>query len=362
MSNGKKSVGVLGVAAHLPSTIRRNDFWPEHVVKPWHEKAARRLEKTREQLARETSEVARATLETIVGLGDDPFQGAVERRVMPDGVCAWDMETIAAREAIARSGIAKDQIDLVLSYTMIPDFINVPSACVVHANLELNDRCMTLAVDAVCNSFMMQLSLAQGMIASGAARYALVTQSSALASRLPPSGEPIDVSGGDGAAALVLGPVSEGRGILSSSHHTEGKLWGALVCGAPGKHWTEDRCYAYSEDPSANHDMVSRITERASQVVGEALRDAHLTPEDVNFYACHQPFKWLRPASQKGIGMVNARYVDHFHYTGTTSAVNLPLQMAVGEREGLLKPGDVVACFQGGTGMTWSGMTLRWGT
>jgi 3-oxoacyl-[acyl-carrier-protein] synthase-3 len=355
-------VGVLGVAAYLPPVVRTNDFWPSELSRKWQEKAARRLARTREQLAAETGTVARRTLEAIVALGDDPFMGSRERRTMPDGMKAWDMETIAAREAIARAGIDKGEIDLVLGYTMIPDFINVPSACVVHSNLGLSSRCTTLGVDAVCNSFMMQLWLARSMIASGQARYALVTQSSALASRLPASGEPIDVSGGDGAAALVLGPVSEGRGILAASHHAEGSLWGALVCGAPGKHWTEDRCYAYPEDKTANHDMVSRITERASQVVAEALDDAGLRPADVDFYACHQPFSWLRPASQAGIGMTKARFVDHFHYTGTVSAVNLPLQMAVAEKEGLLGPGDVVACFQGGTGMTWSGMVLRWGS
>lgn len=357
----KQSVGILGVAAYLPPNVRHNDHWPEETQRKWRERAAKRLDRTREQFANDTSPVAKASLEAINAIGADPFGGTVERRTMGDDQKAWDMETIAAREAIERAGIDKSEIDVVLSYTMIPDYINVPSACVVHANLGLNERCTVMAVDAVCNSFMMQLMLAQSMIASGQARYVLVTQSSGLASRLPPSGEPIDVSGGDGASALVLGPVSEGRGILSYSNHANGHLWGALVCGAPGKHWTEDRCYAYPEDKEANHDMVTRITDRAQQVVGEALKDAKLDPKDVNFYACHQPFKWLRPASQAGIGMDNAKFVDHFHYTGTVSAVNLPLQLAVAEKEGLLKPGDVVACFQGGTGMTWSGMTLRWG-
>jgi len=356
-----KSVGVLGVAAYLPTGVRKNDFWPEEVSRKWQEKAARRLDATREHLSRDASPIAKASLEAITAIGSDPFMGAVERRTMPDGMRAWDMETIAAREAIQRAGIAKEEIDLVLGYTMIPDFINVPSACVVHSNLGLSQRCTTMGIDAVCNSFMMQLTVAQAMIASGAARYALITQSSALASRLPPSGEPIDVGGGDGAAAMIIGPVSEGRGILSMAHHTEGKLWGALVCGAPGKHWTEDRCFAYTHDKEANHDMVSRIADRAVHVVGESLEKASLTPADVDFYACHQPFKWLRPATQQALAMEKARYVDHFHYTGTVSAVNLPLQLAVGEKEGILKPGDVVTCFQGGTGITWSSMTMRWG-
>ena len=356
-----KSVGILGVGTFLPPEVRTNDWWSENVAKAWKEKAARRIERIRAEFEKVPSDIARTTLEAIMAVGDDAFGGARERRVMPPDMKLWDMETAAAREAIDRSGVPKGEIDLVLSYGMIPDYINVPSACVVHSNLGLKERCTTLAVDAVCNSFMMQLTLAQSMIASGQARYALLTQASAL-TRLPASGEPIDVSGGDGASALVLGPVSEGRGILAASHHSDGTLWGALVCGAPGQHWTQGTCTAYSEDRDANMNMFTRMTTRATQVVSEALTDAGLSAEDVAFFVCHQPFPWLRAASQKCLGLSNAKSVDHFQYTGSLSAVNLPLQLAVGEKEGLLKPGDVVACFQGGTGMTWSGMALRWGS
>ena len=356
-----KSIGILGVGTYLPSEVRPNSWWPDHVVKAWTDKASRRLDRIRAEFAKETSAGAKMTMEAIAKLANDPFQGARERRVMPKGMKATDMETEAAKEAIARAGIAKSDIDLVLGYTITPDYINVPSGCVIHGNLDLNERCTTLGIDAVCNSFMMQLTMAKAMIASGQARYALLTQGSALA-QLPASGELTDAWVGDAASAVVVGPVSEGRGILSHSHHTNGKLWGALVCGVPGRRWYDDKCIAYSEDHSANLDMIVRITDRAKQVVTEALADAGHKPEDVDFYASHQAFEWLRSVTQANTGMVNARHVDHFHWTGTVSTVNLPLQMALGEKEGLLRPGDLVACFQGGTGMTWSGMALRWGT
>ena len=43
------------------------------------------------------------------------------------------------------------------------------------------------------------------------------------------------------------------------------------------------------------------------------------------------------------------------------SSCNLPLQLALGVREGLLRDGDVVAMHTGGTGIIWSGTVLRWG-
>jgi 3-oxoacyl-[acyl-carrier-protein] synthase III len=355
-----KSIGILGVGSYVPPEIRGNDWWPEHVVARWQEKAGRRLEKIRAEFEKDAHLGARLSMAAIEALENDPFQGGYERRVMPEGMKASDMELMAAKDAVERSGVALDEIDAVLSYVLCPDFVNVPSACLVQAGLGLRERTLATNVDAVCNSFMMQLSMARGLIASGQARHVLLTQASAV-SRLPLSGELFDNWWGDAATAVVVGPVSEGRGLLAQSHHADGTLWGAFVCGVPGKRWYDDACIAYSEDHKAHLDMLVRITDRAKQVVGEALADAGLAPEAVDFYACHQAFSWLREVTQKYVGLSDARSVDHFRWTGTVSAANLPLQLAIGEKEGLLKPGDVVATFQGGTGMTWSSMVLRWG-
>ncbi|MBX3209181.1 MAG: hypothetical protein KF764_29375 [Labilithrix sp.] len=355
-----QSIGILGVGTYLPPHVRTNDWWSDQTTRRWKERSLKAVERARAELESAPTEAARKAAEAILRLAEDPFQGSRERRVMADDMKASDMETLAAKEAIARSGVSKDDIGLVLSYTMIPDFINVPSACVVHGNLGLNERCITMGVDAVCNSFLMQLTLAQSLIRSGAARYALLTQSSAI-TRLPPSGEVIDAACGDAGSAVVVGPVTNGHGILSYSHHTDGTKWGALVCGVPGGHWSDGKAIAYAEDNKASANMFVRLAQRAGQVVGEALESAGVTTDQVRFFASHQGLKWLRPLAQECAGLMHARYVDHFPYTGTVSAVNLPFQLAVAEKEGLVAQGDLVACFQGGTGMTWSGMALRWG-
>jgi 3-oxoacyl-[acyl-carrier-protein] synthase III len=360
MNNNQKSIGIIGVGTYIPPDIRPNSWWPESTVAKWRDKTASRLGKIKEYLKDDDSLAAKLTIQALEELKDDPFQGIKERRTTPENMKASDMETIAAREAIERAGINKDEIDMVLSHQICADYINLPSAAVVHGNLDLPKHCTTLSADASCNSFMMQLTLAMAMIRSGQAKYALLVQSSQF-TRIPLSGELIDAWGGDAASAVVVGEVSEGRGVLSYTHHTDGKLWGALVLGSPGKRWMDDACTTYSEDPKANMNMVANICNRGGTVVREALTKAGLTPEQVDFYISHQAFKWLRPVSQAASGCTNAKHVDIFHYLGTASSVNLPIQLAVGEKEGLLKPGQLVACFQGGTGTTFSGMTMRWG-
>ena len=355
------NVGIHGIGVYLPETIRRNDWWPAAQIAKWRERAERRLDRIKQMYEHPPTEGARMALAELLRLGDDPFQGGRERRVIGEHQTAADMEAAAGAEALRRAGIDPKQIDLNLSFTLCPDYINVPTACIVHHRLGLPERCMTLAVDAVCNSFMMQLSMAQEMIRSGRARYALLTQSSAI-TRLAQSGEHYDTWFGDAATAVVLGPVADGKGILAYSHHTDGSLHKSMMCGVPGARWfNEGSAITYSEDPAANYNMVVQITDRAKQVVDEALAEAGLSPDRIDFFACHQAFLWLRQVAQRHLGLTNARWVDTFSWAGTVSGANLPLVMSLGEREGLLKPGDSVALFQGGTGMTWSGMILRWG-
>jgi 3-oxoacyl-[acyl-carrier-protein] synthase-3 len=213
----------------------------------------------------------------------------------------------------------------------------------------------------VCNSFATQMTVATSMIGSGRFRYGLLTQSSGLA-RLSTPDDPMSVLLGDGATAQVVGPVSPGRGVLGYAHRTDGELAKALVLTVPGKYWYEDgRVVALPLDPDHARKMLFGVAERGREVVHEALAGCGLTTADVAFYASHQATRWFRPATQKHIGLEHARTVDTFPWAGSVSAANLPLVLSTAEREGLLRDGDLVVTFSGGTGMTWSSVVMRWG-
>jgi 3-oxoacyl-[acyl-carrier-protein] synthase-3 len=360
-SHARDSIGIHGVGVYLPEIVRRNDHWSSAQVAAWREKARRRLDRIQDAFPEAPREGQRLVLEAMLRMGDDPFQGIEERRAMPSTMTAVDMQTAAARQAIERSGVRPDDIGLVMSFTLCPDFLYAPDACAVHSNLGLKRDCISLGIDSVCNSLMMQLTLAQAMIASGRVQYALLTQCSAM-TRMPSSGEHYDTWFGDAATAVVVGPVQNGYGILSYSHRTEGKLHRALVCGVPGKRWFDlGEVVSYSEDHAANFDMCVNIADRSKEVADEALRSANLSHDSVDFYACHQAFLWLREVTQKVMRIEQAKSVDTFKWAGSLSAATLPLVLARGEEEGLLRAGDHVVLFQGGTGITYSSMVIRWG-
>src|SRR5207245_1426629 len=100
----------------------------------------------------------RAVIESIEALGDDPFQGARSRHVARDNMSPTDMEARAAAEAIERAGIGAADIDLLLVYTSVPDYLLSSTACLLHDRLGLAPKCLSMEVNAASNSFLMQLT------------------------------------------------------------------------------------------------------------------------------------------------------------------------------------------------------------
>lgn len=356
------SVGIHGIGIYLPEPIRRNDWWPERIVDTWREgRQAKNLVRAEQDPADPLTAGARQTFAGLAEWADDPFKGAVERRVMPTGMKPSDMEVEAARDAMARAGVGPGDIDLLLVFSQLPDQLMLGNATKLHHRLGLPTQCFSMSTENACNAFMQQLTLAEQMIRGGRVRRALLIQSSGAVHACRPE-DPHSAWFGDGATAAVVGPVSEGRGILGTCHKTDGSFHDALMTGSPGRNWWEgDPIYVYTPDRNAARRMLMAISDIAKDGVHDALRNAGLSPEQVDFYATHQSTRWFRKVTQDYIGLPNARSFDSYAWTGSLAACNVPFMLGMGEREGLLADGQVAALYTGGSGITWSGMVIRWG-
>lgn len=356
------STGILGLGTYLPSDVRTNDWWPAHVVARWNDRMAHRATNAEAIDPSTLSSGARRTLAAMGELAGDPFRGARERRVMPSSMTAPEMEAKAAKIAIERAGISPDDIDVILTQTPVPDQLMVNSATVTHDLLGLPRRCLAIGTEGACNAFAIHMSLAQGMIASGLARNVLSVHSSAI-TRVHGPDEPHSAWWGDGAAAAVIGRVSDGKGLLASVHNANGARCNALVLGTgPTKRWWDDGSITtHSLDREATKDMLFGMVDRGGTAIRTALNEAGLGPQDVGFYASHQSTAWLTRESAAEAGIAHAKTVVTFPYLCNMNSVNLPFILAVGEREGMLRDGTVVSTFSGGLGETWSSLVLRWG-
>jgi 3-oxoacyl-[acyl-carrier-protein] synthase III len=357
-----RPIGVISVGAYLPEEVRTNDFWAPDVVEGFRRRSESKVVHGARSDKDELTPSARQIMATMEALRSDPFQGARERRVAPNELTASDMEIAAGKAALTAAGLSPDKVDVLFTSTSTPDFLCVPNACRVHEGLGLSSRCMSSTVEAMCNGFLTQLSIAAPMLACGQGQYALLIQSS-LMSRISLVEDQQSAWYGDGATAVLIGPVSKGRGVLGRAHKTDGSYFGGVVCGVPGKRWYDDgQPHAYIHDLARARRMVLGTADLGREVFDAALEQSGLCREEIAFYGSHQAWVWFRPITQEALGIPQARYTDTFAKYGSMLGCNIPISLFEGEQAGKLSPGDPVAMYSGAAGLTCSSLILRWGT
>ena len=352
------NVGILGLGTYFPPEVRRNDWWSPEVVARWMEQ---RRSAPRLPPPSVTSEGARRALRAMAEQSQDPFQSTVERRVLAPDLTVHDMEERASRAALADAGLEPGAIDLLLTCAVVPDFLAVNPACLVHERLGLPNACFSLHCDASSYGFMSQMMLAEAMIRTGRARHALLVQACAP-SRLLDARDPLSALFGDLATAVVLGPVSDGRGVEAAVSFTNGRNPRTLIASVPGKAWYEEgRAVLHIDDPrQAQAVFVDSVDELKSSVDAVLARSSHAL-SDVDFFCIHQGAPWLRRVVQEHVGLTHARSVETYARTGYVFASTLPAALTLAVEQRQLSAGDLVVLAAGGPGTTYGGIVIRWG-
>ena len=118
-----------------------------------------------------------ADLEEMVDTTDEWIvqrTGIHERRIAGENETTSDMAVKAAEKAIERSGLNKDEIDMVVCATISPDYFNMPStATVISQKLGLN-QVTAFDISAACTGFIYVLGIAKAFIESGMKKNVLI--------------------------------------------------------------------------------------------------------------------------------------------------------------------------------------------
>ncbi|MFI5571285.1 3-oxoacyl-ACP synthase III family protein [Streptomyces sp. NPDC051740] len=135
------------------------------------------------------------------------------RRAKPDDVTSG-LATAAARTALAAAGIGAGDLSLIVVATSTPDSPQPPTATAVAAGLGVPPGTPAYDMNAVCSGFVFALVAAERML-HGTAGHALVVGADIYSRILDPADRRTAVLFGDGASAVVLGPV-RGRGVIAT--------------------------------------------------------------------------------------------------------------------------------------------------
>src|SRR5205809_366288 len=233
-----------------------------------------------------------ADLEKIVETSDEWITtrtGIKQRHKAAENEYTSQFGTAAAKMALERAGIKAEDVDIILCATVTPDQILPSTACLIQAQLGAN-KAAAMDVVAACSGFLYGLWLADSMIRTGQAKYALVIGAEILTRYVDYTDRATCVLFGDGAGAAILGPVETDRGILAARIRSDGRYEDQLF--APGG-GTKG---GFSADTIARGDHFFKMkgnelfkvaVRSMADISREVLEDANLKTEDVKLFIPH---------------------------------------------------------------------------
>jgi 3-oxoacyl-[acyl-carrier-protein] synthase-3 len=298
--------------------------------------------------------------------------GIQERRhvIKGDGDTTTTMGVKAAKIALERSGIHKDDIDFIIFATLSPDYYFPGPGVLVQRDLGIK-TVGALDVRNQCSGFVYALSVADQYIKTGMYKNILVIGSELHSHGLDMTtrGRGVSVIFGDGAGAAVLTREGDAsKGILSTHLHSEGQYAEELALIAPGmgKRWVND--IIADNDPNdesyfpyMNGQFVFKnAVVRFSEVIMEGLQKNGLGPSDISMLVPHQANLRISQFIQKKFGLTDAQVFNNIMRYGNTTAASIPIALTEAWEQGKIKEGDLVVLAAFGSGFTWGSVIMRW--
>jgi len=304
-------------------------------------------------------------LERMVDTSDEWIvtrTGMRERRIASADQASSDLAYEAATIALKNAGIGAEDLDLIIVATITPDMFFPSTACILQDRLGAK-KAAAFDLSAACSGFIYGLANAANFIATGTYKYVLVVGAECLSKVTDYTDRNTCILFGDGAGAVVLGQVPEGRGFRSFELGADGS--GGPLLNLPGG---GSRCpsshKSVDEKKHYMHMAGREVFKFAVRVMGtaaeEALAKAGMKKSDIDLLVPHQANIRIIEAALEKLELPEEKCMINLHKYGNVSAASIPIALAEAVEENRLREGDCVVLVGFGGGLTWGASVIIW--
>jgi 3-oxoacyl-[acyl-carrier-protein] synthase-3 len=292
---------------------------------------------TNDELAR-TMETSDEWIQSRVGIA--------ERRWADEDETLVEMAVAAGGKALAASGMAPDEIDLLIlaSASLRAPIPGMGPLVAYRLGIP---RPGSFDLNAGCAGFCYALGMASDAIRAGDARNALVIGAERLTDVTDLRDRSTAVIFADGAGAAVVA-ASDEPGIGPVAWGSDGDQFNAIEIAAGSSTMT-----------MAGQAVYRWATTKLTETLVQAMERAGVGPRDIDVFAPHQANLRIVESMTKRLGfgddVVVARDIIQ---AGNTSAASVPLALSALLESGEAKSGDLALVLGYGAGLTFAGQVL----
>ena len=266
--------------------------------------------------------------------------GVKERHISTNETAA-DMGAKAARAALENSGVAAEEIDLILAASVSGESISPSVSCMIQNLLGLS--CMTMDINAACSAFDFLLETAAGFFARGKVKKVLVIGAERLSRLLDWNDRGTAVIFGDGAGAVVL---EAGENYLDAVFDVKGVY----------ERGQEKKPYIHMAGQETFKFAVTAICRDCKEI----LERNGLTFDDIAYIVPHQANQRIIDFASTKLKVPKEKFYLNIHKYGNTSSASIPIALDELNRAGKLHRGDLLLLPAFGGGLASACCLVRW--
>ncbi|WP_141500809.1 beta-ketoacyl-ACP synthase III [Paenibacillus luteus] len=304
-------------------------------------------------------------LEAMVETNDEWIvtrTGIKERRLAAADEATSDLALYASQKAIAAAGLTAEDIDLIIVATITPDMFFPSTACLLQDKLGAK-KAAAFDLSAACSGFIYGLATGSSMIASGMYKHVLVVGAETLSRITDYTDRNTCILFGDGAGAVVLGQVEEGRGFQSFKLGADGSGGDLLKVSGGGSRIpaTEESVQTKQHYiHMAGNDVFKFAVRIMGSVAEEALEMAGIAKEDISLLVPHQANIRIIQSALNRLNLSEDKAMINLDQYGNMSSASIPVALAEAVEQGRVKEGDKIVLVGFGGGLTWGASVLVW--
>jgi len=242
--------------------------------------------------------------------------------------------------------VAAEEIDAILVATTTPDSPFPSVASQIQQAIGAN-KCLAVDLSAACAGFVTALQMANGLIMTNAFRKVLVVGAETITTLTDYTDRTTCILFGDGAGAVLVEPREQGA-FLSSNANTDGSGGMSVYCSLDRKIVQNGR------------EVYKWALTSVPEGVRDLLQKANISINDLNWFIPHSANLRMIEAIGERLELSSNKILQSVVRNGNTSSASIPLALDAAYKEGKLEPGQLLALYGFGSGLTQSGLLLRW--
>lgn len=277
-----------------------------------------------------------------------------------EGIGTSYMGARAIINLLDKTGIDPMEVDLVICATVTPDMF-FPSTGNLIADQAGCKNAFAYDVSAACSGFLFALTTGAKFIETGSCKKVVVVGADKMSSIVDYTDRTTCPIFGDGAAAVMLEPNTEGFGVIDSILHSDGSGELQLYMKAGGSRYpasmetVQNNWHTITWDGPA---IFKAAVLKMADVSCEMMDRYNLTADDIRYLVPHQANLRIIDATARRMGLPREKCMINITTNGNTTAATIPSCLYDYEKE--LRPGDNLILSAFGGGYTWGAIYVKW--